>query len=361
MKRLVMIGGFLGAGKTSLLKEAAEKLTQRGIKVGLITNDQAAGLVDTALLEKTNERIAEVSGSCFCCDYCGFTDSITHLSEVKGAGVVIAEPVGSCTDLSAALLQPLKEHFAEDLAISPLTVLVDPDRLDALLRSKSSGLHASAAYILQKQLEEADLIVINKADLVGGADLEELSGMAGARWPNAKILSMSVRTGQGVDRWLDEVLNGSQAGTHLAEVDYDIYAEGEAVLGWLNTTIELKGKDIQWDKFVRKLTEETGRRMDGSNAEVGHLKLILEAGEYFMTGNITGKRSTSSIRGSVGNGDAARLIWNARVQMEPDVLKTVILEALSDVCSDEVTFEIISMNCISPGRPNPTYRYDHVV
>ena len=48
--RLILVGGFLGAGKTTLLWEAAKQLSSRGLKVGLITNDQAPDLVDTSLL-----------------------------------------------------------------------------------------------------------------------------------------------------------------------------------------------------------------------------------------------------------------------------------------------------------------------
>ncbi|NCQ32706.1 MAG: cobalamin biosynthesis protein P47K, partial [Armatimonadetes bacterium] len=44
-----MIGGFLGAGKTTALIETAKRLAERGKRVGLITNDQAEDLVDTGL------------------------------------------------------------------------------------------------------------------------------------------------------------------------------------------------------------------------------------------------------------------------------------------------------------------------
>jgi G3E family GTPase len=49
--RIILVGGFLGAGKTTLLWESARKLTEQGKHVGLITNDQASELVDTAFLE----------------------------------------------------------------------------------------------------------------------------------------------------------------------------------------------------------------------------------------------------------------------------------------------------------------------
>lgn len=123
--RVILVGGFLGAGKTSLLFEAASKLTERGKHVGLIANDQAAELVDTSFLQYTDGAISEVSGSCFCCNYNGFTDAILHLIENQQTDIIIAEPVGSCTDLSATILQPSKHQFEKDFIVAPLTVLVD--------------------------------------------------------------------------------------------------------------------------------------------------------------------------------------------------------------------------------------------
>lgn len=60
--RFVMVGGFLGAGKTTLLAKATERLVARGKRVGLITNDQATNLVDTAILDETGSPVQEVSG-----------------------------------------------------------------------------------------------------------------------------------------------------------------------------------------------------------------------------------------------------------------------------------------------------------
>ena len=46
----VVVGGMLGAGKTSLIVAAARRLAEQGRRVGVVTNDQGSGLVDTALL-----------------------------------------------------------------------------------------------------------------------------------------------------------------------------------------------------------------------------------------------------------------------------------------------------------------------
>src|SRR5580693_3037900 len=101
MKRLrfVMIGGFLGAGKTTTLARLARFYQGRGQKVGLVTNDQAQDLVDTTSLRAQGFAVEEVAGACFCCRFDDLVGKVGRLEESDRPDVLLAEPVGSCTDL----------------------------------------------------------------------------------------------------------------------------------------------------------------------------------------------------------------------------------------------------------------------
>ena len=140
--KLILVGGFLAAGKTTMLNAIAGRLTGRGFTVGLITNDQVADLVDTAILTCTGVEVREVSGSCFCCNFPGFMKAVESLIDA-GCDMIVAEPVGSCTDLSATILQPIKDKFA-DLDLAPLTVLIDPVRLKEAMDLLQSLTHPDA-------------------------------------------------------------------------------------------------------------------------------------------------------------------------------------------------------------------------
>lgn len=359
--RLILVGGFLGAGKTTLLWEAARLLQERNLRVGLITNDQAPDLVDTAFLSLTYPDVKEVSGSCFCCNFQGLLDAVTSLRAEVEADVLLAEPVGSCTDLSATILQPLKERMTRSLKLSPLSVLVDPDRLNLLYSRSERGLHSSALYIFRKQLEEADMIVISKADLKSRRELSELEKKVRSFNPRAEVHTLSARTGQGVEEWLDEVLTRSDSGRTIADVDYDIYAEGEAVLGWLNSLIELKGKETNWTEYTRKLLRELGETFDSRDAVVGHVKLLVQHDGRSVTGNLTGTTDTLSVRGPALVSESAQLTLNARVQMAPEDLEEVVRAALEKTGSPEITAVPRTWQCFSPARPEPTHRYGHIV
>ena len=365
MKRvqLMFVGGFLGAGKTTLLWRAAELLAKRGKRVGLITNDQAPNLVDTKWLAEKGLNVREVAGSCFCCKFHALIEAAESLRALD-ADVLIGEPVGSCTDLSATILQPLKDKFGDRFVLSPLSVLADPLRLRDVLSDTGDSLHASAAYIYRKQLEEADLLVINKMDLIPREEQDELEHLVAARFPRAVVRRLSARTGEGVEPWLDEVLSARAAGMHILDVNYDTYAEGEAVLGWLNAEIQLSAVagNIDWRTFCSDLLKQLHDVFRDRRARIGHVKLLLTAGGGHCMGNLTSRESEPLLQGRIeGVPPQAGLTLNARVEMPPEELERIVRETLPKAAGRHVRADILTLRCLRPGRPKPTHRYDSVI
>src|SRR5262245_36691175 len=124
----IMLGGFLGAGKTTAVSKLAHHLTSQGRRVGLITNDQGSELVDTAMLASHGFPVEEISGGCFCCRFNSLIEAAKKLSVENRPDVFIAEPVGSCTDLVATVTYPLRRIYGHNFSIAPLSVLLDPIR-----------------------------------------------------------------------------------------------------------------------------------------------------------------------------------------------------------------------------------------
>ena len=356
--KIILTGGFLGAGKTTLLAKASQHLMKRGKKVGLITNDQAPELVDTTLLLNSRLNVAEVSGSCFCCNFMGFIVAV--LKYQQDVDYIIAEPVGSCTDLSATILQPLKQHWNDRIGLAPLSVLADPKRLEMILDGGNAGLHEDAAYIYRKQLEESEIIVITKTDIFQSGHLNDLAEKTKQAYPHAKVMQVSALTGNGIDAWLDEVIRRNDSGNRVVEVDYDVYAHGEAVLGWLNGTVELASDTTEWDKFIVCFMTDLCARFEKDALPIGHVKAILESNEKSVVANITDGIDTISIRGSAGGGDKCKLTVNARVETTPEnldaILRTVLKEHTQGYTVTETAWKYLQ-----PGYPTPTYRFDEVV
>ena len=360
--KMILVGGFLGAGKTTLLAQAAKRLKERGLRVGLVTNDQAQDLVDTAVLQDQGHNVQEVSGGCFCCR---FDDLISALKLLMSGSpdVVIAEPVGSCTDLSATVLQPLKQIYGDLFRVAPFSVLVDPDRLRESLEGRGSRFPDSVLYIFRKQLEEADAIVLNKADTLSSIELARLKGLLAEQFPQTPVLALSALTGAGVEAWLDLVLGDRPAGTRIAPVDYDVYAEGEAALGWLNASVVLRAEaGADWRAFALDLLARMRNELRARSAEIAHVKLLLTAGGRTLAANLTSNESAPTAAGDVaGLSNEAALVLNARVQIDPDELREIAERCLHAAAGQRVAASIASLQSFAPARPRPTHRFASVV
>src|SRR5262249_54051058 len=145
---LVLVGGFLGAGKTTLLLQAAARLRAAGHRVAMITNDQGGALVDTRLASASGTEVQEIVGGCFCCR---FSDLVTAIERLRAHDpeFILAEPVGSCIDISATVLQPMRQFHGDQYRLAPFTVLVDPHRARQLL---AKGADPDLAYLFNNQL-----------------------------------------------------------------------------------------------------------------------------------------------------------------------------------------------------------------
>src|SRR6476646_208077 len=192
--RFVMVGGFLGAGKTTALGRLARLYQARGRRVGVVTNDQAHDLVDTNTFRAQGFATQEVPGACFCCRFDDLVSRVGSLESAERPDVILAEPVGSCTDLVATVIQPLKDLYAGQFEVAPYAVLFKPSHGVRILRNQAAGgFSPKAAYIFKKQLEEADAIVINRIDEMDAAGVEELSRLVAEQFPGVLLLRVSAQ------------------------------------------------------------------------------------------------------------------------------------------------------------------------
>jgi Ni2+-binding GTPase involved in maturation of urease and hydrogenase len=356
-----MVGGFLGAGKTTAMLRLAEHMVGAGRRVGLITNDQSHGLVDTSLLASKGYATAEITGGCFCCRFNSLTSAARTLTRDARPDVFLAEPVGSCTDLRATVQYPLRRLYGGDYHVAPLSVLVDPIRAARVLGLEPGrSFSPKVTYIYEKQLEEADIIVINKRDLLTDEQRQALEDALRARVPHADVVAISARTGANLHQWFDRLGTPMPARASM-DVDYDLYAEGEALLGWLNATAQLSSaRPFDGNILLRGLATRLQGQLAADHIEIAHLKMTLapDTGDDLAVLNLVGTDgrldSPFLLAEELTKGS---LILNLRAQGDPDRLKHVVDAALGDVTRDnDVTVAVEHIDSFRPGRPVPTHR-----
>ncbi len=364
--RYVMIGGFLGAGKTTTISKLAQMLHERGLKVGLITNDQGSELVDTAMLRSKGFATEEISGGCFCCRFNSLVDAAGKLTETDRPDVFIAEPVGSCTDLVATVSYPLRRMYGADYTIAPLSVLIDPVRAARVLGLSEGGRFSEKVrYIYRKQLEEADIIVINKIDSVTDDNVNTLSMKLMEEFPKATLFEVSAREEIGLESWFAHLWDHEQSAHDAMPVDYETYADGEALLGWLNATVQLRSEsDFNANRFLKALTTVLQESLTGAEAEIAHLKMTLspdgglnDIAVINLVRNDFVPELSQKLEDQIQSG---QLIINLRAEGDPDLLRNCLEESLSKARKEHPGVETHLDHCehFRPGKPEPTHRLE---
>lgn len=362
--RYIMIGGFLGAGKTTAVSKLARRLKDQGLRVGLITNDQGNQLVDTATLTSQGYAVEEISGGCFCCRFNSLMDAANQLTTMTRPDVFIAEPVGSCTDLVATVTYPLRRIYGDLFTISPLSVVMDPIRAGAILGVRQGRKFSpKVAYIYGKQLEEADFLVINKSDLISPEESQDLRQALTEKYPDRKIFEVSARSGEGLDLWYDSLLAFEQIAREAMEVDYETYGEGEALLGWLNATLEVKSdSEFDGNDWVQRFAEKVRRRLLDLDIEIAHLKMTLSPdvglGEIAVI-NVVRNDYVAELGQSLQDGLASgQLIVNLRAEGAPEALEQCVVDSINEISAEPgaPTCRLDHMERFRPSPPQPTHR-----
>lgn len=340
---LVVVGGFLGAGKTTLILNAAELLRRRGDRVAVILNDQDAGLVDTQHVLAREVQAREVADGCFCCRFSEFISMAGGLTAYQ-PDVIFAEPVGSCIDLTATVIQPIQTMHQGEFRMAPLTVLLDP----AIARSlHADGMDPDIRYLVTYQLAEADLVCSTKQDLY--PDPVELFLPVD--------LQLSGKTGFGVDVWLNEMLQPTRVvGAHLLDVDYARYAEAEAALGWLNLHACVHFSFPQRPALLcGPLLDRLEKALTEAGITIAHLKIFDRTSAGWVNVSVCANGAEPVPEGDLLAEPTSyhEVALNLRALADPQHLQQLVLSVLDDIGGSLDTRHV---RAFRPPAPKPEYR-----
>jgi hypothetical protein len=199
---------------------------------------------------------------------------------------------------------------------------------------------------------------------VDEARLQSLRQAIAAKNPRKEILAVSARDGTNLEAWFARITSAEQSARTAMDVDYQVYAEGEARLGWLNCTVQLSAKKaFDAAAFLKQLAGEIQRRLQARQAEVAHLKMTVSP-EDSVTGEIAAvnlarndfvPELSSQLAEPVRSG---QMIINLRAEAAPDVLGTAVRQGLVVAAKRFPTLQatLDHLEHFRPGKPTPTHR-----
>lgn len=389
MFRLVLLGGFLGAGKTTTALTAARQLRARGHRVAIVTNDQGTDLVDTRLAEwhlgaGFGEAVGEVTGGCFCCRFEDLADTVREVVRTARADTVIAEAVGSCADLQATVIRPLRRYYADELRPAPLTTVVEPARLAAFA---GPGADPELTYLFDRQLEEADIIALNKIDARRPGEVTRLADELRRRFPYALVVPYS---GASDAAALIAAWQAPAPAARDVTVDYDRYATAEARLAWLNAELRIEppgdASGFEPSRWAAAALTALSAAADHAGHVIGHAKLsirtatgltkasLVEAGARpvvdlavdLAAGRVAGRAAGRAIApaapgrpGGTGAGadSAAIVTLNIRMVCHPVQLDGLVRAAAARADEAAGTRSVPGdVSAFTPSYPRPAHR-----
>jgi len=175
----LVVSGFLGSGKTTLVRRVLDDAQRSGVRVALVSNEFGELGIDRALLGRMRDDYVELRGGCVCCKLSDqLVDTLQMLRERTDPDRVVIETSGVALPYDTQLnfwREPVRGWIADDVAV----VVVDAEQLAA-------GRDLEGTF--EQQVSSADLLLLNKLDLVADAALPRLEALLRDIEPDAPIL-----------------------------------------------------------------------------------------------------------------------------------------------------------------------------
>ncbi|MDD4498714.1 MAG: GTP-binding protein, partial [Methanosarcinaceae archaeon] len=207
--RIIIIGGFLGSGKTTTILKLGRHLSEAGKKVAIIVNEIGEIGLDGDAISDTGIVTEELTSGCICCTLrISMQYTLQNMREEFDPDIIIIEPTG------IAFPRQIKEEIAimnlPELSFAPVVTLVDPGRFVTEINE--------IPRFIETQIKEAEIVCINKVDITDEVKVLAAEKNLKVVNPDAKILKFSARVG-------DEQFEGLI--DHLASEGREVFGTGD--------------------------------------------------------------------------------------------------------------------------------------
>jgi cobalamin biosynthesis protein CobW len=175
----LVVGGYLGSGKTTLVRRLLDQARHNGVRAAVISNEFGELGVDQALLGDAGASLVEIEGGCVCCRLSDeLVETLQMLWERVRPDRVIVEISGVALPFDTQLnfwRDPVARWVGDDVVV----VMVDAEQVDR-------GRDLDVTF--EQQVSSADLLLLNKVDLVAAADLPRIEARLREIEPEAPII-----------------------------------------------------------------------------------------------------------------------------------------------------------------------------
>jgi hypothetical protein len=226
------------------------------------------------------------------------------------------------------------------------------------MKGTSCFIEEAIQYVYKKQLEEADIIVINKTDLLSEDELKYVKYIVETSYADKKIIYMNAYNKKDINTWI-QLLNQLTISIRSSlEIDYDVYGAGEAMLAWFDQKISIHTHELVAVKVASTLTDIIHNKIQQAGYTIGHLKFLLSDNEWHkkISYTINGTQEDNATK-EIYLCKHIDMLINARVQTSPQLLKQIIEQAIEETMMLSGCRIIArQFSAFKPDYPKPLHR-----
>ncbi len=350
MSKYVVIGGFLGAGKTTGMMAFADEILSRKKKPAILVNDLGIkNLVDGKYTEYKGYLSREITGDCICYQTENLVDALREFRDLEEADIIFSDIPGCGIGALDHVYHKLNRDYPGEFELCPFVAVADPERLRVIMPEKADiHLPKEMDYLFDAQLKEAEVILLNKTDLLTEEQIGEYLHFLKTRYPQAAVFAMSARRRTGIKEIVDYLLEHHST---LPETDIGYggpeFVAAEETMSWYNRQFFVKcdlakvdpaeagrAKDDPFSgkQFITRLMDGIRQGLAVAGRNVPHLKAMAETenGDILKV-SLTGiDEPLQWDQDFPGECRSLKVILNARAVCESDRLDTIMDFALRE-------------------------------
>ena len=342
MKKFAVFSGFLGSGKTTAMIALTRYYSTHHGKAAMISNDLGEGvtLADHRLAVLSGVKASEITDECICFCHDVLTDRLKACYD-EGCELVLSDIPGFGVGALEHVYHGLTAEYPGQFDLAPFTVLIEPQKVERLKRDSSEEERAGTVYddavfILRAQLSEADLIVLNKCDLLTDEEVSAYGIWLSEAFPQAEVIPISAKTGAGLEA-LSAALEAGSASLRHPDIDYEDENLQNAMdclsEYYLQYHAEVCCNDFNGTEYLADMARKAQEVLKDGSFEVPHLKLLAwdATGDFGKVDLLGIDRPVEITRRFRHPCTGIAVILNASAACPADVLDRVLMNAVTDV------------------------------
>ena len=341
MRKFAVFSGFLGSGKTTTMMALTKYHTAHHGKAAMISNDLGHGvsLADDLFARLSGCNASQITDDCICYVNDKLADRLNGYYD-EGCELVMSDIPGFGVGALEHVYHGLAEKFPGQFELAPFTVLVEPKTVE-LLRSGQGG---DQEYLYNTQLVEADLIVLNKCDLLDDAQREADICWLRENYPEAMVIAISARKEEGLEE-LSRALTQGQASMRRPDIGYGgeafRHAMGKISEYYIQYRAVVCCNDFDGNAYLLDMARAVRDGIGQAGQLIPHLKLLAwePEGDFGKVDLIGTEREIEVTRRFERPCTDIAVLLNASAACPADQLEEILVGAMNGV-SDMYQLEL---------------------